>query len=40
MGKAGVLLLDDDDDLREALGELVPLLTGRRLPGARATSPS
>jgi FixJ family two-component response regulator len=25
----GVLLLDDDDDLREALGDLVPLLTGQ-----------
>jgi FixJ family two-component response regulator len=30
MGNAGVLLLDDDDDLREALGDLVPLLTGQR----------
>jgi FixJ family two-component response regulator len=30
MGNAGVLLLDDDDDLREALSDLVPLLTGQR----------
>ncbi|MGZ3406018.1 MAG: response regulator [Polyangia bacterium] len=30
MANAGVLLLDDDDDLREALCDLVPLLTGQR----------
>lgn len=38
MATGGVLLLDDDDDLRDALADLVPLLTGQRCLSLRSVA--
>lgn len=38
MANGGVLLLDDDDDLRDVLGDLVRLLTGRSCLTLRSLS--